>query len=244
MSEESIRMDCAQFEEILPDLNRPGTRGMALRESALAHAESCRGCARLLAEAQSLDRALGALAAQEKGLQAPARVEANLVQEFRRQRAAVSRPRVRWVAAIGIAAAILLALGISLRHRPGVSPGGGSVAETPAAGPVLPPKSEAAERSAPAGKPGQSSQSAPSGEQDDFEDAAGFVLLPYAADPAAADDGAIVRVMMSRAALASLGFSVKETGSEERVRADLVVSEDGTPQAIRLVSAENTSRDF
>jgi hypothetical protein len=256
MSEERILMDCAQFEDILADLGRPGTRGVALRESALAHAESCRRCAELLAEAESLNLALRALARQEAGRQASSRVETNLLSEFREREAVVSRRRVRWqAAAIGVAAAILLALGISLHHRLAPSPDSGSVAKTPTglSAPLAGNSGEAAgtveiqgsgSNSAATGGRGPSFQSAPSSEQSDSGYTAAFIPLRYAADPAAADEGAIIRVVLSRSALASLGLPVTEIASEERVRADLVVSEDGTPQAIRVVSQESAGRDF
>jgi hypothetical protein len=249
-------MDCEQFGEILPDLNRPGTSGMALRESALAHAESCSRCARLLTETESLDRALRALAAVETGLRTPARVEANLLREFRRRKSAVSRRRVRWQAATGIAAAILLALLVSLRHRVAQPSGSGSMAQVPAAGPVFSPPRNSAERSAPAAiqpqalvsaaaeKRGRSVQAAPSNEPSDSEDATVFIPLPYADDPTSLDDGAVVRVVMPRAVLASFGMPVAAMEGDGTVRADLIVSADGTPQAIRLVSQDDASRPF
>lgn len=249
MSEESIHMNCAQFEEILCDLNRPGTRGATLRVAALAHANSCSRCAKLLAEAQSLDRALRTLAAQEAGVQAPARVEASLLREFRTNKAASSRRKVRWqVAAMGIAAAMLLAVGASLYHRIARSSGSGSETQTPAAGPALPITRGSAESSAPvaiqpqavvAAAPhehGRLIQSDPSIEQSASEDADPFIPLPYAADPAAVDEGAVVRVVLSRATLASLGLAEAPETSDDPVSADLLVSEDGTPQAIRLVT--------
>jgi hypothetical protein len=70
----------------------------------------------------------------------------------------------------------------------------------------------------------------------DSQDATGFVSLPYAADPATLEDGAVVRVVLSRSALASLGLPVADVGASEQVPADIVLSEDGAPQAIRLVS--------
>lgn len=219
-------MNCAQFEEIVHDLDRPGTEGPVLRESALAHAESCSRCAQLLTETEALNLALRALAVQEAGQQAPPRLEPALVQEFRREKAAASVRGVRWqVAALGIAAAALLAVGLSIYQRP-VKPG------------IV------------ANQPGVSSQSGPAAgvaDQSDLaeaEDGSDFVPLPYGADPVAAEEGAVVRVELSRTALASLGLSLTSVESEEPVLADLVVSEDGMPQAIRLVSDENASREF
>jgi len=68
--------------------------------------------------------------------------------------------------------------------------------------------------------------------------------LPYADDSIALDGGAIVRVELPRATLASFGLPVAEFGDAQRILADLVVSADGTPQAIRLVSQSNSSQEF
>ena len=77
-------------------------------------------------------------------------------------------------------------------------------------------------------------------EMDDAEYAS-FQPLPYADDPSTLEDGAVVRVEMPRAALASFGLPVAAMESDDTVRADLIVSADGTPQAIRLVSQNSTS---
>ncbi len=214
-------MNCSEFEEVLHDLDRPGTRGLALREVALAHAESCIPCAQLMTNVESLDFSLQMIATRDANLQAPPRIEANLLREFRQQKAAFSRSKTRGrMAALGVAAAVLLVLGLSLRHgsAPGAGrgpePGKSQVAVTPQNEPV-----EVAENRMP-----------------DSQDATGFVSLPYAADPATLEDGAVVRVVLSRSALASLGLPVADVGATEQVPADIVLSEDGAPQAIRLVS--------
>ncbi|MGA8367529.1 MAG: hypothetical protein ACLQMT_10675 [Candidatus Acidiferrales bacterium] len=217
-------MDCARFEELLHDLDRKGTQA-ALRESALAHAESCGRCARLLTESEALDFSLRALAVEDGGQQAPARVEESLLREFRRQKAAASRRRIGWrLAVLGAAAAAALAVGIWLRHAP--VPGTKSTG-TEQAGTIQPGASQ-----------GNAAQTAeqPAASQDDSEYATAFVSLPYADDSAMADGGAVVRVVLSRSALASLGVPVADAGNTNPIPADIVVSEDGTPQAIRLVS--------
>jgi hypothetical protein len=43
-------------------------------------------------------------------------------------------------------------------------------------------------------------------------------------------------VILSRPALASLGLPVSDIGTGDRIPADIVMSEDGAPQAIRLVA--------
>jgi hypothetical protein len=71
------------------------------------------------------------------------------------------------------------------------------------------------------------------------EYATSFVSLPYADDPATLDGATVVRVMVSRSMLASFGMPVAELGATERIPADIALSEDGVPQAIRLVADAN-----
>ncbi|HKN60813.1 MAG TPA: hypothetical protein VJW93_06530, partial [Candidatus Acidoferrales bacterium] len=68
------------------------------------------------------------------------------------------------------------------------------------------------------------------------EDGTAFVSLPYADDATSLEGGAVVRVVMPRSALASLGLPVSGAVGTDAIPAELIVSEDGTPQAIRLVS--------
>jgi len=212
-------MDCSQFEEVLHDLDRPGTRGLALREVALVHAESCSHCAQLMTDAESLDFSLQTIALREAHLEAPPRIEAHLLKEFRVHNAAASRRRMQGrLAALGIAAAILLALGVSLRHGSAFHRKSTPVTSANGAAALVSPI-EVAENRLP-----------------DSADETAFVSLPYAADPATLENGAVVRVVLSRSALASLGLPVADVGATEQVPADIVLSEDGAPQAIRLVA--------
>ncbi len=221
-NEEVTSMDCSQFEEVLHDLDRPGTRGLALREVALVHAESCSRCAQLMTDAESLDFSLQTIALREAHLEAPPRIEAHLLKEFRLHNAAASRRRMQGrLAALGIAAAILLALGVSLRHGSAFHGKSTPVTSANGAAALVSPV-EVADNRLP-----------------DSPDETAFVSLPYAADPATLENGAVVRVVLSRSALASLGLPVADVSATEQVPADIVLSEDGAPQAIRLVAQAN-----
>jgi hypothetical protein len=226
MSEIEMKpMSCMQFEEIVHDLDRPGTPGVALRERALVHAESCSRCAQLLTETESLDQALHAIATTEGEQEAPAWVESALLREFQWEKAGKAKSGAgRHLAALGIAAAVLLAAGVSLhRFAPGAK-GAGSGQDIQANGSAS----------------ATTSQSGPSA----TESASDFIALPYADDPDGVEGGTVVRVELSGPALASLGMPVSLAGSSGSIPADLLVSDDGTPQAIRLVSQESASQEF
>lgn len=235
-NEEAILMNCAQFEASLDDLDRAGTRGMELRERALTHAESCSRCAQLMNDVEALDFSLQRIAVQDAPLEAPPRVEAALLQELRAQKAVASRKRGQWrVAAIGIAAMVLLTMGVSLRHvfvkDAGHSPtvsgtGSGTAAVSASNG-----GSQAGTSAAAASDATEVADNVA-----DSTDSTAFVALPYATDPGTLEGGTVVRVELTRAALASMGMPVTDAGSFDRIPADIMLSEDGAPQAIRLVS--------
>ena len=264
VKDEAIPMDCATFENIVHDLDRQGTPGAAQCESALAHAESCHTCAALLTQVEWLEFSLLKLAESAAARQASPRVEAAVLEEFRRTRAVAARSQIRWrLAALASAAALFLALGLALRHRgfsspapiqdvavkpPDEAPPLGSVPTADPARPAAPHAPQALEapvanrsaarRHSTANNPNESSNPG------ETADATSFVRLPYADDSAALDGGAIVRVELPRAALASLGLPVADAGDAQRILADLIVSADGTPEAIRLISESNASQEF
>ncbi len=62
-----------------------------------------------------------------------------------------------------------------------------------------------------------------------------YLPLTYLARSTAIDSGTIVRVELSRAALASLGLSLNLEGTGALVKADVVIGDDGVAQAIRVV---------
>ena len=62
-----------------------------------------------------------------------------------------------------------------------------------------------------------------------------YLPLTYLAKSTAIDSGTIVRVELSRSALASLGIRTNFEGSGKSVKADVVIGDDGVAQAIRLV---------
>ena len=49
------------------------------------------------------------------------------------------------------------------------------------------------------------------------------------------EDEVVVRVSLPPAALASFGVPVSDAGRDENILADVIVGEDGTPRAVRVV---------
>ncbi len=239
MKPDMMPLDCEEFENLVADLDRPGTFGMVSRESALAHAETCSKCAQLLTESESLSFRLRTVAGTS--LAAPPRVEANLLRELRRQKALASQQRVRWqIAAMSVAAAVLLVLGLWMYRRAGVernhSPsvvGNGPTTALAKNTPTVPVTTNAIQ-------PAADSAS----DVSDAQDATEFTPVPGAYDPALLDDGAVVRVEIPRSDLASFGLPVEAMEGDGTVPVDLIVSADGTPQAIRLVSQNEGSQSF
>jgi hypothetical protein len=232
---------------VLHELDRPGTQGGALCERALAHAEICGDCATLLIEVESLDFSLRQAATQFAELQAPPRLETLLLQEFRREKSATASRGVLWqLGAFAVAAAVLLALGLTLQQQHLVTPDDVNSAQSSMQTAAQLPGNSAAKKAATVAAGGNTpagANSAQTAQLDDVEYATAYMPLPYAYDPSELEGGAVVRVVLPRAALVSYGLPVEGMGVGDQVTADMVVSQDGTPQAIRLVAQAHANSD-
>jgi hypothetical protein len=62
-----------------------------------------------------------------------------------------------------------------------------------------------------------------------------YLPLTYMSRASAMDGGTVVRVDLSRSALASLGFPLSFEGTGNSIRAEVVIGDDGVARAIRLV---------
>jgi hypothetical protein len=253
-------MNCEQFEQIVHELDRPRASGGSggpetgagnESEAALAHAESCSRCGKLLTEVEGLNFALRAIASHEAEEKAPARLEAGLLREFREHAASQRRQQARrewktaarlkafvWYGAVaGGAVAALFALGL-IRGWIGMAPR--QPHRTAAARTAAAQNEGMAKNRLQMGRavvsPRATQQNAPAGNSAASDDATDFYALPYADDLASLDGGAVIRVSVPRSALVAWGLPVSGIGGAEPIPADLVVSADGTPQAIRLVA--------
>jgi hypothetical protein len=65
--------------------------------------------------------------------------------------------------------------------------------------------------------------------------ASDFVPVTFAEGISPEDPGMIVRVQLTRASLAELGYPLADAPDEDLIPADVLVGEDGWPRAVRLV---------
>ena len=234
-------MNCEEFEVIGLDAERDSTLSGVERVAAREHANTCSRCAALQESWQAAGVDLRAFAEDTAMAQAPARVEMRLRQEFRTQHVTFKVRRAAVVAAWALAAAAVFAGVVTWRNwlhgRQEVAMK--HLSSAPAA--KKPPESNSSagtnhENTAQVtnGMPPQDSAGAASSETLVADnELTGFTLLPgtLALD---ADDAAILRVRMQRGALGALGLPVNEERANEWIQVDLLVGDDGLPQAVRL----------
>jgi len=234
-------MNCEEFEMIGLDAERDSTLSGVERVAAREHANTCSRCAALQESWQAAGVDLRAFAEDTAMAQAPARVEMRLRQEFRTQHVTFKVRRAAVVAAWALAAAAVFAGVVTWRNwlhgRQEVAMK--HLSSAPAA--KKPPESNSSagtnhENTAQVtnGMPPQNSAGAASSETLVADnELTGFTLLPgtLAMD---ADDAAILRVRMQRGALGALGLPVNEERANEWIQVDLLVGDDGLPQAVRL----------
>jgi hypothetical protein len=224
-------MKCEEFEAMGLDAERNATLSEIERVAAREHASTCSRCAGLQDSWQRARVELREFAEATAVAETPARVEMRLRQEFRTRHRTLKTRRAAVIAAWGLAAAAVLMAAVSwlswkesytgnLTARAttqGVNLGAGNNSQTSGA------QTEVNEQN--------------SGEDGDpgtlVADAGDFTLLP-GAFPADTDDAAIWRVRMQRGSLGALGLPVNEERASEWIQVDLLVGNDGLPQAVRL----------
>ena len=216
-------MTCDEFEAIGLDAGRAASLTEAQRDAAAAHASSCSQCAVRLE--------LRSLAQMTSTLDAPARVEMRLRQQFRTQYHIPEVRRTAVVAAWALAAAAVLIGAVSWvnwssnQHNGSRNPSNSS--ET-AANPAMKSGSGSSNPQSPEQNPGATSETLIA--DNELSD---FTLLPGVLS-ADTDDAAILRVRMQRGALGALGLPVNEDRAADWIQVDLLVGNDGLPQAVRL----------
>ena len=230
-------MNCEQFESVGLDLDRASALDIEANERAAAidHANSCSRCAALQESWREARVELQALRDVTSDVGAPLRVEMRLRQEFfartRAQRVRRLAIGFAWV----LASAAMLVVGMNWWNWHITN-------ET------IPLQSS--NSSASANNASDAKQSAIPNNLDTYpteaanestlvaaNDAEDFTLLPGSMAQEAGD-GSVVRVRMQRGALGDLGLPVNEERANEWIQVDLLVGQDGQPQAVRLPQAQ------
>jgi hypothetical protein len=225
-------MKCEEFEAFGLDAQRDTSLSEAERAAAAEHAGTCSRCAALQDSWQRARVELRAFAEDTVAAQTPARVEMRLRQEFRSQHR-THRWRLAAVAtAWALAAAAVLAGAVSwntwLKAR----------REETARHLQAPPSGNKILVNGT--KPGAAGSQG-LGAADDESNASlvannelnDFTLLPGVL-LAETDESEIFRVRMQRGELGALGLPVNEERAAEWIQVDLLVGNDGLPQAVRL----------
>jgi hypothetical protein len=231
-------MTCEDFEAIGLDAERGASLSEVERVAAREHASACFRCAALQDSWQAAGVELRSFAEDTAMAQTPARVEMRLRQEFRTRHVTLKVRRAAVVAAWALAAAAVLAGTVSWRNwrkngqeetashlkspLTAAKPAANNVnamtnQETPVQSAAAIPKSDAAE---------SETLMADNAMSD-------FTLLPGAL-LADTGDAEILRVRMQRGALGALGLPVNEERAGEWIQVDLLVGNDGLPEAVRL----------
>lgn len=256
-------MNCHDFEAALGELASERLMDAEQHERALEHAASCAGCATRLADERALTAGLR-IVARAAVEEAPARVGEAVLAAFRGQipnsRAdlRVRTARTRWFYAAASVAAIalivtLIAL-VSSRVRDS-RPAGPEKAANP--GPVAPEDSRPPspqQQVSPVNSPGEmavqrrrpanrvrnvdrSSSQLRNGDEQagGVEIATDFIPLMNRETLAEMDGGQVMRVELPRSALMSFGLPMDMERATERIKADVVVGNDGMARAIRFV---------
>jgi hypothetical protein len=236
-------MKCEEFEAIGLDAERDASLSEAERAAAREHAGACSRCAALLDSWQAAGAELRVFAGDTAMAQAPARVEMRLRQEFRTQHVTLKVRRTAVIAAWALASAAVLAGALSWHNwrRSQHGEAANHLRSAPTTNNLADSDFAArarANRRDPAAVPSGTRQpvlAEADGSETLVADAElrGFTFLPgaFAADT---DEAAILRVRMQRGALGALGLPVNEERAGEWILVDLLVSDDGLPQAVRL----------
>ncbi|HEX5736070.1 MAG TPA: hypothetical protein VF131_24800 [Blastocatellia bacterium] len=258
-------MNCQEFEASINDLARDQIMDAASRASALAHSEGCAECAARLADERMLSAGLRYLAESANNEQAPARIESALLAALRERNAAQATPAVtpinrrrlsRWAIAAAAAILILIAL-VALRANQSMPEPPQQAIETQTAPVVAPsaPEQESPQKKdsvAPvtprrsvqnykaANKARRDAQqpetvNAKDAAAGDYEITTDFMPLPHRGSIAELEGGQVLRVELPRSSLASFGLPVNLERAGERIKADVVVGNDGMARAIRFV---------
>lgn len=225
-------LTCEEFQVATLGVDGLGQKNV-LAPEAREHLLICADCAAFWSNWLGVRHDLHGLGSEDQNVGASSRVEMRLRQEFRTKYKAMKLQRRAVVAAWALAAAAVLVTALGWvrwsenRNMP--------IAE------VQSPARQMASQNGTTNTGGR--KVAPAGPELGevlvaSNNAEEFTLLPGAM-PGFLGDATVVHVKMQRSALGALGLTVNEEKAGDWIDVDLVLSDDGQPQAVRL--PENTN---
>jgi hypothetical protein len=204
-------MNCAEFWNQMPELASGDN-------PEHDHLNECPQCAGLIERQRRLASGLRTMADDMRAVAAPPRVEANLLDAFRREMApaGLRAGRIRWIPAFSwaAAAAAVIAMGmwaVPRRH-----------ADIPATHHRATSAVELASLA------------------DDGADDDGFIPLPNTERVGPNDDVNVVRMELRRSAMLVVGLDVSPERVSEPVQAEVMLGPDGLARAVRFVDPDGT----
>jgi hypothetical protein len=238
-----MTMECRECESIIHDFLRTEVTNEEVRTEAFDHIFHCARCEARFSNVRSLESALRALAQTADSERSAAQLEPILRAVFRQQKKVRQRSRsvASW-AAIGMAASLLLSIGLVWGHRIAAPERKPQVLATPQ--PIKSSEATAAQMPEPAETLTQETRKHRKVKRRVLEQGTyggefvtGFYALPYAQGSDRLTSGEIIRVKLRGSALPAIGFPValNSDRATDSITADLFVGENGVPLAIRFV---------
>ena len=225
--------ECEGVREMLMDV----ARGVPVENLLRAHLENCPDCRRRLADERMLTAGLAAVAPCDAP---PARIQTAVLAEFRRANrpTPIRRPVVGWIA-LAAAAALLLAVFLTPKHRPQKTPTAAVQAPAPVhTAPAAAVQAPAPAVTAHAPKPVKRHRAAkaqPPPAVETPEVATDFFEIPYSEPLRPEERVDVFRMQMPRANMAVFGLPVSGGRLDSRVTADVLMGEDGVMRAVRFI---------
>jgi hypothetical protein len=238
-----MTMECRECESIIHDFLRTEATDEEARTEAFEHIFHCARCEARFSNVRSLESALRTLTQTADAERSAAQLEPILRAVFRQQEKVRQRSRsvASW-AAIGVAASLLLSIGLVLRHRIAAPEKKPQVSATPR--PIKTSEAAAAQIPEPAATLAQETRKHRKPKRRVLEQGTysgefvtGFYALPYAQGADRLTSGEIIRVKLRGSALPAIGFPValNSDRASDSITADLFVGGNGIPLAIRFV---------
>lgn len=217
-------MNCEEFATAGLDLDAAGPDG-PLQRVARDHLRECPRCAAFHENWLTLREDLRELGAETAGAETPSRVALRLREEFDAKHKTAGKHQGMVILGWSLAAAAALFFAVSgaswYRHKGTGTVSGGTSSASSSAG------------SGTSSKGRMETGSAPGDVLVASNDSGDFTLLPDSMPPVSGDS-TVVRVQMQRAALGAFGLTVNEEHAGDWIQVDVLVGDDGSPQAVRL----------